>query len=161
MRYTFLALILLMAFIGCDRKSAKIETYWSNALELREADKLGEAISQLKMIARDFPESAEAPEAIHKVGEIFLNDVKDYEIAIEEFQTVIDNYPDSEMAAKALFMIGYVYANYLEAYSDAADRYQSFIDQYPDHELVPSVQFELDDMKDILSEIDQLNAMAN
>ena len=58
-------------------------------------------------------------------------------------------------------MIAYVYNNYLNAYSDAIITYKLFKEKYPNDELIPSVEFELEGLKDIQSTIDSLNAIVD
>jgi len=160
MRHLIIVLVILSIF-SCSKNSAEIENHFATAMEMREADKLGESITELLQIIDKFPEHSRAAEAQFEIGKIYLNDVKDFDIAIEEFQKVIKGSADSEYASKALFMIGYIYANNVQAYSDAADTYNDFVNKYPEHELVPSVQYELEALAEKIEEIDQLNKADN
>ena len=45
---------------------------------------------------------------------LYLNDVKDFEFAIEEFKKVRSKYPERQVAKKSLFMLAYIYNNYLQ-----------------------------------------------
>jgi len=74
---------------------------------------------------------------------------------------VVDLYPDHEVSKKSLFMIAYIFNNYLNAYSDAIITYKLFREKYPNDELIPSVEFELEGLKDIQSTIDSLNLIVN
>ncbi|NOZ08389.1 MAG: tetratricopeptide repeat protein [FCB group bacterium] len=158
MKKYMLFAIVIFAFMGCSKNDAAVDEHFNKALEFRQNEKIGESITELGAVIKDSPENPRAAEAQFEIGKIYLNDVKDYEIAIEEFQKVIDQYPESEFAPKALFMIGYIEANNLQAYSDALEDYQNFIKQYPDHELVPSVQYELDSMSEVSDKIVELNS---
>ncbi len=133
---------------------------WEAAAQYRENEDIDRTVTTLMQITRDFGTSAEAVKAQFQIAEVFLNDVRDYELAIVHFRKVIQQYGDDEMAVKALFMIGYIQANYLQAYTDAVNNYHTFLQKYPDHELVPSVEYELESLSDIQAEIDSLNDLA-
>ena len=51
--------------------------------------------------------------------------------------------------------------NYIDAYSDAIIHYNLFKEKYPKDELIPSVEYELDILKGILSKIDSLNSIVS
>jgi outer membrane protein assembly factor BamD (BamD/ComL family) len=80
---------------------------------------------------------------------------------VEEFEKVVEEYPEHEVSKKSLFMIAYIYNNYLEAYSDAIINYNLFKEKYPSDELIPSVEYELEGLKDIQATIDSLNSIVN
>ena len=50
-------------------------------------------------------------------------------------------------------MIANIYNNYLEAYSDAIINYNLFKEKYPGDELIPSVEYELEGLKNIKTTI--------
>ena len=80
---------------------------------------------------------------------------------MEEFEKVVKEYPEHEVSKKSLFMIAYIYNNYLEAYSDAIINYNLFKEKYPSDELIPSVEYELEGLKNIKATIDSLNSIVN
>ena len=84
-----------------------------------------------------------APRAQYRIGDIFMNDLRDFPRAIQEYRKVIENHKGSEQEPHALFMIGYLYAQILNDYKKAETEYRLFLDQFPNHELSPSVKFEL------------------
>ena len=51
-------------------------------------------------------------------------------------------------------MIGYTYNNHLDMYTDAITYYNQFIVEYKDDELVPSVEFELQQINEVLDNIE-------
>ena len=54
-------------------------------------------------------------------------------------------------------MVAYIYSNYLEDYSLAMVKYDLFLEKYPDDELIPSVDFELEGLRQHQQTIDLLN----
>ena len=137
------------------------EKLWKDANYMLENDKLKESVILLKKIIEDYPEHKYSVKSQFKIAKIYLNDKKEYDIAIEEFNKVIKNYPSSQEAMNSLFMIGYIYNNNLNAYSDAIRTYNLFLKKFPDDELIPSVNYELENLKKHKNEIDSLNNLIN
>lgn len=152
---------ILFGLIAFSCHSNSSETFWEKANQYRTEENLKESIINLKLIIDKYPNHDLAAKAQFQIADIYLNDVKDFEFAIEEFKKVVENYPEHEMAKKSIFMVGYVYNNYLDAYSDAIEYYHLFQANYPDDELIPSVEFELESLKNIQSTIDSLNTVIN
>ena len=157
-------ILLLMGvyFVSCgggsNRTAAEL---WDDAQKYRAEDKLKESITSYKTILDKYPSDNFAAQAQFQIADIYLNDVKDFDFAVEEFQKVVEKYPNNDLSKKSLFMIAYIYNNYLNAYSDAIITYKLFRNKYPNDELIPSVEFELDGLKDIQSTIDSLNSIVN
>jgi len=60
------------------------------------------AISDFSTIVRQYPDSAEAPEAMFHLGVIFdYPDMSDFDTAVEWYRKVIERYPGTESARKA------------------------------------------------------------
>ncbi len=156
-KYILFALVVF-SLTACSKDDSQITEHFNKALELRQNEKIGESLTELGAVIKEFPKKPKAAEAQFEIGKIYLNDVKDYGIAIEEFQKVLDQYSKSDFAPKSLFMIAYIEANNLQAYSDAIEDYQNFIKLYPDNELVASVQYELDSMAELNDKIVELNS---
>ena len=85
-----------------------------------------------------------------------MNDLRDFNSAINAYSDVVNKFPGTDQEAQAQFMIGYIYANILGDKSKAEKNYKTFLDRYPDHELAPSVKFELDYLGKDINEIDVL-----
>ena len=85
-----------------------------------------------------------APRAQYAIGEIFMNDLRDFTRAIQEYRKVIEDHNGSEQEPLALFMIGYINANILNDKKSARIEYKDFLNRFPNHSLVPSIEFELD-----------------
>ena len=158
-----IVLLLIGLFImSCGDSSNKNATeLWNDGQKYRAEDKLKESITSYKIILDKYPSDNFAAKAQFEIADIYLNDVKNFDFAIEEFQKVVDLYPEHEVTKKSLFMIAYIYNNYLNAYSDAIIIYQLFREKYPNDELIPSVEYELDGLKDIQTTIDSLNSIVN
>ena len=54
------------------------------------------------------------------------------------------------------FLNIYINANYIDSYSDANYYYVEFIEKYPNDDLVPSVEYELDNLKPLLIKTESL-----
>jgi len=157
-------LILLIGLIAlsCNGNSNKsANQLWNDGQQFRSEEKLMESITSFKSIIKNYPLDDLAAKAQFQIADIYLNDTKDFEFAVEEFEKVVEEYPQHEVSKKSLFMIAYIYNNYLEAYSDAIINYNLFKEKYPGDELIPSVEYELDGLKDIQATIDSLNSILN
>ena len=151
--------LFVLSCSGNANKSA--DQLWKDGQKYRIEEKLMESITSYKTIIEDFPLNQLAAQAQFQIADIYLNDTKDFEYAVEEFQKVVQEYPDHDVSKKSLFMIAYIYNNYLEAYSDAIINYNLFKEKYPSDELIPSVEYELEGLKNIKATIDSLNSIVN
>ncbi|MBC8257178.1 MAG: tetratricopeptide repeat protein [Candidatus Marinimicrobia bacterium] len=151
--------LYVLSCSGGSNKSA--DQHWKDGQKFRTENKLMDSITSFKAIIKNHPLHELAAQAQFQIADIYLNDTKDFEFAVEEFQKVVKDYPDHEVSKKSLFMIAYIYNNYLEAYSDAILNYNLFKKKYPEDELIPSVEYELEGLKNIKTTIDSLNAIVN
>ena len=147
--------LIIVALFACNINSPN--KIWEEANKMQESKKIKDSIILHKKIITNYPEHKYAVQSQFTIAEIYLNDVKEYEIAIEEFNNVITNYPQSSYAMNSLFMIAYIYNNYLNAYSNAIEAYNLFLSKYPNEELIPSVRYELNGLKKYEQQIDSLN----
>ena len=143
----------------CNSQSPEI--LWEEAKLMRAENNMKESIINLESIIKNYPEHILASRAQYKKAEIYLNDIKDFDYAIEEYEKVIRQYPNHEVAKNSLFMIAYIYNNYLESYTDAIDLYNLFMNKYPNDELIPSVKFELEGLYEIEGIIDSMNSIVS
>ena len=154
--------LILIYFVSCGGGSNRTAAgLWDDAQKYRAENKLKDSITSFKTIIDKYPSDNFAAKAQFQIADIYLNDVKDFDFAVKEFKKVIELYPEDEVSKKSLFMMAYIYNNYLNAYSDAIITYELFRKNYPNDELIPSVEFELDGLKDIQSTIDSLNSIVN
>ena len=152
-----LYILFLLLFIACTNESPN--KLWNHANDMRSQNNLRESIIYLEKIISRHPNHNLAEKSQFQIAEIYLNDIKEFDLAIEEFNKVIFSYPDSDVAKNSLFMIAYIYNNYLGAYSDAINSYNQFLSKYPNDELIPSVMYELEGMIKIQDDIDSLNSI--
>ena len=155
-----LSIVIYIASCGGSANKNAAEL-WDDGQKYRAEDKLKESITSFKIILEKYPTDNFAAKSQFQIADIYLNDVKDFDFAVEEFQKVVDLYPAHEVSKKSLFMIAYIFNNYLNAYSDAIITYKLFKNKYPNDELIPSVEFELEGLKNIQSTIDSLNSIVN
>ena len=151
--------LFVLSCSGNANKSA--DQLWKDGQKYRIEEKLMESITSFKSIIKDYPLDDLAAKSQFQIADIYLNDTKDFEFAVEEFEKVVKEYPEHEVSKKSLFMIAYIYNNYLEAYSDAILNYNLFKEKYPSDELIPSVEYELEGLKNIKATIDSLNSIVN
>ena len=59
------------------------------------------------------------PKGQYMLGDLYMNDFRDFEIAIQEYRKVINNHKGSLQEPHAQFMIGYIYANVLNDIDNA------------------------------------------
>jgi len=133
-----LILLIGLFLLSCNSSSNKsADQHWKDGKKYRTEAKLMESITSFKSIIKNYPLHELSAQAQFQIADIYLNDVKDFEFAIEEFQKVVSIYPNHEVAKKSLFMIAYVYNNYLDAYSDAIIYYNMFKDKYSVDVIMP------------------------
>ena len=150
---------MILIVINCNNQSP--EGLWDQAKIMRSDNNMKECIYNLEVIINKYPDHDLAPRAQFQKADIYLNDIKDFDFAIEEFEKVISQYPKHEVAKNSLFMIAYIYNNYLDSYTDAIVNYNFFLNKYPDDELIPSVEYELEGLFKIEGIIDSLNSIVS
>jgi len=150
MKFKFLFLFIVF-FISCENNA--IDLHIKEANEFRIKKEFGKAVVELKKAEKLFNNNKRINEIIFLLGEIYLNDIKDYNYAIEQFKKINKN---SSLYSKAIFMIGYIYANILNDEKSARIEYQDFLNRFPDHELSPSVKFEIEYLGKSIEEIPAL-----
>ena len=114
------------------------------AESLRKRKKLKESVDHLMYLIKNYSGNDFASKGQYMMGDVYMNDFRDFKVAIQEYRKVIENYSGSQQEPHALFMIGYIYANVLNDIKSARIEYEAFIDKFANHELAPSVKFELE-----------------
>ena len=150
-------IMLLFLFILISCNNYNIEKKWNSANNFLENKNLREAITTYKEIITKYPSSDYAVKSQFQIAEIYLNDKKEYDIAVDQFKQILENYSTSNEAKNALFMISYIYNNYLNSYSHAIHNYNIFLKKYPEDYLIPSVKYELKGLEKYKNQIDSLN----
>lgn len=128
----------------------------NKAESLRKRKMLKEAVDHLMYMIDKYPAHELTPKAQYMLGDVYMNDFRDFSTAIQEYRKVIETYSGSTQQPHALFMIGYIYANILKDNKSAEIEYKAFIEQFPNHELYPSVKFELEFLGKSIEEIPAL-----
>ena len=152
-------IIIITLLFSCKSTYKSVDQIWEEGQRYRIENNFKDAITNFKTIIEKYPNHEFSAKAQFQIADIYLNDIKNYDYAIKEFNAVVENYTDHEVAKKSLFMIAYIYNNYINAYTDAIIHYNLFKEKYPDDELIPSVEYELNGLKDIQSQIDSLNSL--
>ena len=150
--------IFIFLIIGCNSIDSP-EQIWEQVKTDRTQKDLQKAITNCNLILNEYPKHEFASKALFQIGDIYLNDMNNYDFAIEFFNEVLEKYPLSKESEKAAFMIGYIYANNLDSYSDAEISYMKFLELYPKSDLVQSVEYELQVLEPLLKTIDSLNSI--
>ena len=128
----------------------------NKAETLRKRKMTNESIDNLLYLVQKYPSHELASKAQYIIGDIYMNDLRDFEKALDEYRVVLDKYKGSKEEALAQFMIGYIYANILKNLDKARSEYQVFLNRFPKHELFPSVKFEIDHLGKDINEIPAL-----
>ena len=123
---------------------------------LRKRKLTKESINNLLFMVNQFSDNILAAKAQYLIGDIYMNDLRDFERALKEYRIVLSKYKNSKEEALAQFMIGYIYANVLKDFDKAREEYQVFLDRFPKHELYPSVKFEINHLGKDINEIPAL-----
>ena len=128
----------------------------NKAETLRKRKLTNESINNLLYLVDKYPDHELASKGQYIIGDIYMNDLRDFEKALEQYRIVLSDYKGSKEEALAQFMIGYIYANVLKDFDKARNEYQVFLNHFPKHELFPSVKFEIDHLGKDINEIPAL-----
>ena len=148
-------ILIVFTTSNCINNQTADELY-SNAEVSRSEKDIKGALSKLDLLLKKYPNHNLAAKTQYLIGDIYMNDLRDFNKAINAYSNVVNQFSGTEQEAQAQFMIGYIYANILGDKSKAEKNYKSFLNQFPDHELAPSVKFELDYLGKDINEIDVL-----
>ncbi len=132
------------------------ESVLNKTQSLRKKEMVKEAINNLMYLLENHSGHKLMPKAQYMLGDIYMNDLRDFNTAIQEYRKVLEKFSGSEQEPHALFMIGYVYANVLNDTKSAKIEYEDFLKRFPKHELSPSVRFEIDYLGKSVDEIPAL-----
>ena len=133
----------------------------NNVESLRKRKMIKEALDYLVYMTDKHPHHVLTPKGQYIIGDIYMNDLRDFETAILSYRKVIDDYAGSSQEPNAQFMIGFVFANILNDYKSAEIEYKIFLENFPNHELAPSIRFELENLGKSIDEIPALKYIAN
>ena len=92
-----------------------------------------EAIPLLNLIAREFPESTEAPKALYQIGQILWNRHENRQ-ALEYFKIILEQYPTSPYIDRANYAAADIYESFGQK-SEASNLYNKVITQFPNSQV--------------------------
>ena len=69
----------------------------------------------------------------------------------ESYKKILSAPKVNDMRKKSLFMIAYIYNNNLEMYTHSKDYYDQFKIDYNNDDLIPSVEYELEQIKAVIN----------
>lgn len=128
----------------------------NKAESLRKRKMIKEAVDHLMYMTEKYSQHELTPKGQYMLGDIYMNDFRDFTTAIQEYRKVVEKYGGSPQEPHALFMIGYIYANVVNDSKSAEIEYKEFLKKFPDHELSPSVKFEIEFLGKSIDEIPAL-----
>ena len=151
--------LVSLLIVGCGPEKTKEQLY-AEAKQFEKQENFKEAIVSYEQLVKDYPQANFADSILFRVGQMYSNNLLDFNNAVNAHKRLIKKYPDSRFSAQSLFMIGYHYANSINDTAEARVYYEKFLDQYPAHELASSVRWELDHLGQDINEIDFLKQEA-
>ncbi|RMF08869.1 MAG: outer membrane protein assembly factor BamD [Candidatus Neomarinimicrobiota bacterium] len=137
------------------------EWVYNRAESIRAGKRFQDTIHLLSFLIDRYPDHPLAPKSQYLIGDIYMNDIRDFQSALEAYRKVLNLFPGSKQEAHAQFMLGYIYANVLNDLDQARTEYETFLKRFPKSELAPSVKFELEYLGKDINEIPQLKHIAS
>ncbi len=138
------ALITILLVASCSRKDDLSLLERADSEYKRKNFKT--AIELYNLFVQKHPKNLKSAEALFKLAQIYLSDLRMPKEAVKIFERIYENYPDTKEGMNSLFMLGFVYANELNDYEKAKTYYQKFIEKYPNSELAISAKFEIENL---------------
>jgi len=123
---------------------------------LRKRKMIKESLGHLMYLMEKYSNHRITPKGQYLIGDIYMNDLRDFTTAIQEYRKVSEKHKGSDQEPHAQFMIGYIFANVINDFESAKIEYETFLKMFPEHELVPSVQFEIEYLGKNINEIPAL-----
>ena len=111
MRKTLYILTIIGIIIaGCGSNQTADELF-SGAENARNKKDIKRALSNLDLLLKKYPDHALAAKTQYLIGDIYMNDLRDFDSAIAAYVDVVNNFSGTNQEVQAQFMIGYIYAN--------------------------------------------------
>ena len=123
---------------------------------LRKRKMIKESLGHLMYLTEKYSDHKITPKGQYLIGDIYMNDLRDFTTAIQEYRKVSEKYKGSDQEPHAQFMIGYIFGNVINDFESAKIEYETFLNMFPEHELVPSVKFEIEYLGKNINEIPAL-----
>lgn len=100
-----------------------------------------QAIPLLNLIAREFPESTEAPKALYQIGQILWNRHENRQ-ALEYFKVILEQYPTSPYIDRAHYAAGDIYESFGQN-NEAINLYNQVITLFPNSQVRENAMWRL------------------
>jgi soluble lytic murein transglycosylase-like protein/TolA-binding protein len=100
-----------------------------------------DAMPVLEQIARDYPQSSEAPRALYQIGQILWNRHENAQ-ALEYFKLVIEKYPASAFVDRSQYAAADIH-EYFGRKDEAAQAYANVVKQFPKSTVRDEAQWRL------------------
>jgi len=110
------------------------DVYWLMAESHAALKQTTDAVQYYRLIARDFPKSDVAADAMYRLAH-YLQERKEYKEASRYYTTLVANFPKNELAPRALFASAFCRAKD-DAHDEAARDWSALVEKYPKHALV-------------------------
>ncbi len=129
-------------------KSLEVAPAWPQAdrvlmglaeCQARQKDLAG-AITRVKKVIAEFPESSRLPAATYRLG-TYLARIKQDSQAAESFKRVIATWPDGAYAPYAVRQLGLVQLR-SKQYAEAVTSFSSLLEKHPNHNLADDALFD-------------------
>ena len=105
-------ILIVFTTSNCINNQTADELY-SNAEVSRSEKDIKGALSKLDLLLKKYPNHNLAAKTQYLIGDIYMNDLRDFNNAINAYSNVVNQFSGTEQQAQAQFMIGYIYANIL------------------------------------------------
>ncbi|VAX19171.1 hypothetical protein MNBD_NITROSPINAE02-605 [hydrothermal vent metagenome] len=126
----FLFLVVCSAiFVACDSRD---KILYQEAERLWLEEHYDDAVSKLRVVVEEYPDSGYAPKALLRLGEIYYLNLDEPEKAIDYLTDATKKRAPDELRLKARLYIGEIYENSLRNYDLAILQYQKIIKEYKD-----------------------------
>ena len=128
MKKILFILTMIGVFVsGCGSNQTAEELFSGAEIARNEKDIKG-ALSNLDLLLKKYPDHVLAAKTQYLIGDIYMNDLRDFDSAIAAYVDVVNNFSGTNQEAQAQLMIGYIYANILNDNSQAELNYKNFLE---------------------------------
>jgi TolA-binding protein len=126
MRFLFLCLSFVLFFCSnLFTADDAAKGHYDSAMFFLQNQKYQQAVEDLRFIAKSFPDSPLADDALLQLGVYYLQQEKDLSQALDAFQAIKDHYTNSNSAPAAYFYLGEIYLARRNA-TDLNEAYANF-----------------------------------
>lgn len=142
--------LISLIIVGCGRRDVTVELsaseHFERGMEFYEDEDYSRAVSEFRIVTRQFSGSEYADDAQYYMGLAYLNR-GEYILAANEFERLVNTMSGSPLVANAQYKLALSYFNLSPRYDldqeftyKAIDEFQAFVDFFPTNELVPDAE---------------------